>query len=85
MILVVQFFSSTHKWSLTNFIQTLYPKGFLLCKKAVYNSLSLNVYSPYDFELKTQKVPLIFLILMYHVLGDKEGYLENYHHQKSVC
>ena len=85
MILVVQFFSSTHKWSLTNFIQTLYPKGFLLCKKAVYNSLSLNVYSPYDFELKTQKVPLIFLILMYHVLGDKEGYLENDHHQKSVC
>ena len=85
MILVVQFFSSTHKWSLTNFIQTLYPKGFLLCKKAVYNSLSLNLYSPYDFELKTQKVPLIFLILMYHVLGDKEGYLENDHHQKSVC
>ena len=85
MILVVQFFSSTYKWSLTNFIHTLYPKGFLLCKKAVYNSLSLKVYGPYDFELKTQKVPLIFLILMYHVLGDKEGYLESDHHQKSVC
>ena len=85
MILVVQLFSSTYKWSLTNFIHTLYPKSFILCKKAVYNSLSLKVYSPYHFQLRTQKVPLIFLILMYHVLGDKEGYLENDHHQKSVC
>ena len=85
MILVVQLFSSTYKWSLTNFIHTLYPKSFILCKKAVYNSLSLKVYSPYDFQLRTQKVPLIFLILMYHVLGHKEGYLENHHHQKSVC
>ena len=85
MILVVRLFSSTYKWSLTSFIHTLYPKSFILCKKAVYNSLSLKVYSPYDFQLRTQKVPLIFLILMYHVLGHKEVYLENHHHQKSVC
>ena len=30
----------------------LYPEGFMLCKKAVYNGLSLELYTPFDFKLR---------------------------------
>ena len=32
----------------------------MLCKKAVYNGLSLEVYALFDFQLRTQSV-LLFL------------------------
>ena len=31
----------------------LYPENFMLCKKAVYNGLSLEVYTPFDFQPRT--------------------------------
>ena len=42
---------STAKGFLSNFIPTLFPESFILCKKAVYNGLCLKVYIP--FELRT--------------------------------
>ena len=42
---------STAKGFLSNFIPTLHPESFILCKKAVYNGLCLKVYIP--FELRT--------------------------------
>ena len=32
----------------------------MVSKKAVYNGLSLNVYTPFDFQLQTKPVPLSF-------------------------
>ena len=44
----------------------------MLCKKAVYNGLSLELYTGFDFQLRTESVPLcLFLILLYQVLVDK--------------
>ena len=33
----------------------------MLCKKAVYNGLILELYTPFDFHLRTISVPLPFL------------------------
>ena len=32
----------------------------MLYKKAVYNGLSLDLYTPFDFQLRTSLVPLSF-------------------------
>ena len=32
----------------------------MLCKKAVYNGLSLELNAPFDFQLRTESVPLSF-------------------------
>ena len=32
----------------------------MLCKKAVYNGLSLEVYTPFDFQLRIKSVLLSF-------------------------
>ena len=51
----------------------------MVSKKAVYNGLSLNVYTPFDFQLQTKPVPLSFLILMYQMLADTQTYFEVHH------
>ena len=33
---------------------------FMLFKKAVYNGLSLELYTPFEFQLRTQLVPICF-------------------------
>ena len=32
----------------------------MLCKKAVHNGFSLELYTPFDFQLTTSSVPLPF-------------------------
>ena len=32
----------------------------MLCEKEVYNGLSLELYTPFDFQLRTQSVLLSF-------------------------
>ena len=54
----------------------------MLCKKAVYNGLGLDVYIPFDFQLRIYSMPLSFLTLRYLVLIDKQMHFENHHHQK---
>ena len=44
---------SLAKRSLSNFITILYPESFMLCKKEVHNCLSLELYTPFDFQLRT--------------------------------
>ena len=46
-------FASTAKGSLSNFIHILYSKSLMLCKKAVYNGLSLELNTPFHFQLRT--------------------------------
>ena len=46
-------FPLTAKGSLSGFIHILYPESFTLCKKAVYNGLSLELHTPFDFQLRT--------------------------------
>ena len=53
-------FCSTAKESLSNFIPTLYPKSFIQCKEAVYNDLGLELYTPFDSQLRTYSVPSCF-------------------------
>ena len=60
IILQALLFSSTAKGSLSNFILILYRESFMLCKKAVYNSLRLELYTPFDFQLRTKSVSLPF-------------------------
>ena len=38
------------KTLLSNCIPTLYPESFTLCKKAVYNGASLELYTHFDFQ-----------------------------------
>ena len=42
-------FSFTANGFLSNFIPILFPESFMLVKKAVYNGLSLELYTPFDF------------------------------------
>ena len=35
----------------------LYPESFMLCKKAAYNGLSLELYAPFYSQLRTSSVP----------------------------
>ena len=73
-------FRSTTKESLSNFIPILHPEGFMLCRKAVYNGLSLELYTPFNLHLRTKSVPLSFsYILMYQMLVDKQTYFEINH------
>ena len=48
-ILLKHLFCSTAKRSLLNVIPVLYPESFVLCKKAVYNHLHLDLYPPLNF------------------------------------
>ena len=48
------------KGSLSNFIPILYLEIFMLCAKAVCNGLRLESKTPFDFQLRTQSVPLSF-------------------------
>ena len=41
------------KGSLLNLIPILYLVSIILCKKVGYNRLSLEVYNPFDFQLRT--------------------------------
>ena len=41
-------FYSRAKGSLSNFNASLYPESFILCEKAVYNGLTLEVYTSED-------------------------------------
>ena len=59
--LVMSLFSSTAKGSLSNFIPILYSASVMLFKKAVYNDLSLELNTQFDFHLRTWLVPLSFL------------------------
>ena len=38
----------------------LYSENYMLCKKAIYNGLSLELNTPFDFQLREQSVPLSF-------------------------
>ena len=42
----------------------IYPHSifgtFMLFKKAVYNGLSLELYTPFEFQLRTELVPICF-------------------------
>ena len=49
---------------------------------AVYNVLTLGVYTPFDLQLRT--CPCIFLILIYKTLVDKKTYFESHNHQKNL-
>ena len=49
---------STAEGSILNFIPVLYPERFMLCKKAVNNGLSQQVYIPFSFQLRIQWMPL---------------------------
>ena len=51
----------TAKKSLSNFIPILYSESFVLFNKVVYNGLSLELYTPFDFQLKPKSVLLPFL------------------------
>ena len=44
---------SIAKGSLSNFIPVLYPDSFMLYKKAVYSGLNLELYTPFDFQVRT--------------------------------
>ena len=57
-ILVKQLFCSTAKGSLSNLIPILYPEICMLCKKPVYDGLSLELHTLFDFQLRTQSVHL---------------------------
>ena len=52
----------------------------MLCKKAVYNELSLELSTIFDFQLRTKSVPLSFLNPMYQVLIDKQMCFEIHHY-----
>ena len=45
------FFFFSNKTLLSNCILILYPEIFMLCKKTVYNGVSLEVYTHFDFQL----------------------------------
>ena len=45
-------FCYTAKGSLSNFISILYVESLMLCKKAVYNDLSLELNINFDFHLR---------------------------------
>ena len=54
----------------------------MLGKKVVYNGLSLELYTTFDFQLRTQSVLLFlfFLILNYQLLVDKQICFEIHHY-----
>lgn len=76
-------FCSTTRTLLSNFIIILYPESFIRCNRAVYNGVSLEVYTPSDFNPTTKTVPLSILFITYLILVDKQTFFENYHHQNN--
>ena len=32
----------------------------MLCKKTIYNDSNLELYTPFEFQLRTQSTPLVF-------------------------
>ena len=48
----MQWFSSTAKGSLSNFAPILYSESFMLFKAAVFKDLSLELSTPFDFQLR---------------------------------
>ena len=52
----------------------------MLCAKAVCNGLRLESKTPFDFQLRTQSVPLFFFILKDQVLVDKQMCFEIHHY-----
>ena len=49
-------FCSTAKGFLSNFILILCPESFILLKKTVNKGLSLELNTPFDFQLITQSL-----------------------------
>ena len=49
------------KVSLSNFIPFLYLESFMLCKKIVFKGLGLELNTHFDFQLRTESVPLSVL------------------------
>ena len=49
---------STAKVSLSNYSPIIYPESFPLCKKAVYNGLSLELYTLFDFQIRRYSISL---------------------------
>ena len=56
----MQWFSSTAKGSLLNFTPILYSESFMLFKAAVFKDLSLELSTPFDFQLRLWSVLLSF-------------------------
>ena len=57
----------------------------MLCKNTVSNSVSLEVYTHFDFQPVTYSVPpCLLLTLTYQVFVDIQTYFENHHHQKNI-
>ena len=50
------------------------------CKRAVYNGLSSELYTHFDFQPREKSVPLSFLILICEVLVDKQMCFEIHHY-----
>ena len=48
----MQWFSSTAKGSLSSFTHILYSEIFMLFKAAVFKELSLELNTPFDFQLR---------------------------------
>ena len=53
IILLKKLFCSTAKRFLLNFIPILKTESFVLSKKAVDNGLSLEICTPFDFQVTT--------------------------------
>ena len=49
-------------------------------KKEVYNGLSLELNTPFDFQLKIKLVPFSILILKHQKLVDKQMHFEIHHY-----
>ena len=48
--LITHLFRSRTKTLLLNFIPILYPKRIMFYKRGVYNEISLEVYTTFDFQ-----------------------------------
>ena len=70
-------FSSTAKGFLSDVLPVLYAESFTICKK-VYDSLSLEVNTPFHFQLRTKPAPSFL------VLADKQTYFEIQHHLQNT-
>ena len=71
-------FYFTAAGSLSNFIPILYSESFMLGKKAVFNGLSLELNTPFDFELRTLSVLVLFFNSK--VFVDKQACFETPHY-----
>ena len=61
-------FYFTSKTLLSNFISILYPKSFILCRKAAYNGIRLEIYTPFDFQPIKQKTQNYRQFIKHHKL-----------------